>query len=231
MTATRFAPSPTGEPHIGNIRTAIFAWAFSRSQNGMFYIRIEDTDKNREQEGAFEKIMSSLTWLGLNYDAWKDPLTSSQMKNHGIVFQSERLKLYQKYAFILLENGHAYVCTCSKERLHILKEEQVKKGMPPSYDGRCRNKKSRTWHEGCDVVRMKMPKRGKTSFTDSIYGNVVFENKIIDDQVLLKSDGYPTYHLANVVDDHEMNITHVIRGDEWIPSTPKHILLYSSFGW
>ena len=218
MIVTRFAPSPTGEPHIGNIRTALFAWMFAKKNGGEFFVRIEDTDKSREIPGAVQAIVESLEWLGLNYD-----------KN--LIFQSERLKIYKSYADKLVKSGWAYTCTCSEERLAQLREEQIKRKEPPMYDGNCRNKNifRNAGTKNC-VVRLKIPKDGATEFTDIVRGAVRFENKLIDDQVILKSDGYPTYHLANVVDDYETRVTHVIRGEDWLSSTPKHLLIYKYLG-
>ncbi|MBI4359629.1 MAG: glutamate--tRNA ligase [Candidatus Jacksonbacteria bacterium] len=236
MIVTRFAPSPTGEPHIGNIRTALFAWAYARSQNGRFFLRIEDTDKAREVEGAVDAVLESLEWLGIHFDKINEEKKiiqneEPQEKYEGIVFQSRRIGIYKKHAEILLKKGHAYICACSPERLLKLREDQAKSRKPTMYDGFCREKNLSIPHDGAYVIRMKMPCEGATKFNDIIRGSVSFENKLIDDQILLKSDGFPTYHLANVVDDYAMDITHVIRGEDWLSSTPKHIVLYRFFGW
>ncbi len=236
MIVTRFAPSPTGELHIGNIRTALFAWAYARSQNGWFFLRIEDTDKARELEGAVDAILESLEWLGIYFNKvseYKKIIQDEEPrgKYDGIVFQSRRLAIYKKHAEILLKKGHAYICACSQERLLKLRENQAKSGQPTMYDGFCREKNLSISKDGACVIRMKMPRKGATTFNDIIRGLVSFENKLIDDQILLKSDGFPTYHLANVVDDYTMDITHVIRGEDWLSSTPKHIALYQFFGW
>ncbi|MFH1712631.1 MAG: glutamate--tRNA ligase [Candidatus Jacksonbacteria bacterium] len=255
MITTRFAPSPTGAPHIGNIRTAIFAWVYARSQNGKFLLRIEDTDKAREVDGSVGAILESLKWIGLDVDETQNSKlnpASLQGQNYNsklktkeyndLIFQSQRLAIYQKYAEELVKNGHAYVCVCSEERLKKLRENQIKVKQPPMYDGYCRNNKCqmsnmphRQSAEEANaksyVVRLKVPHEGQTEFPDIIRGKVSFENKLIDDQVLLKSDGYPTYHLANVVDDHLMGVTHVLRAEEWLSSTPKHLLLYKFFDW
>jgi glutamyl-tRNA synthetase len=218
----RFAPSPTGDPHIGNIRSALFNWLFARHFNGEFILRIEDTDKNRAIEGSLEKILENLKWLGLNYD--KNPY-----------IQSERLDIYKKYVEKLLKEEKAYYCFCSSERLEKMRKEQTEKKQAPKYDRKClsltkeeieKNLKEKIPY----TVRLKIPE-GETKFKDLIRGEVSFQNKEIDDQILLKSDGFPTYHLANVVDDHLMEISHVIRGEEWISSAPKHIILYKTFGW
>lgn len=226
MVITRFPPSPTGDPHIGNIRTALFAWAYARAQKGKFFLRIEDTDKSREVPGSVDKILQSLEWLALDYDAYGD-------QENGIMHQSTRLSVYTAHAEMLLKNGHAYVCTCQPERLQKVRKEQVKQKEPPRYDGHCREAKIKTVYKPNQqmVIRLTMPKEGTTTFTDVIRGRVSFENNLIDDQVLLKSDGYPTYHLANVVDDHAMGVTTVIRGEDWLPSTPKHIVLYTYLGY
>jgi glutamyl-tRNA synthetase len=218
----RFAPSPTGDPHIGNIRSALFNWLFARHHNGEFILRIEDTDKNRAVEGSLEKILENLKWLGLNYD--EKPYV-----------QSERLEIYKKYVEQLLKEEKAYYCFCSSERLEKMRKEQIEKKQAPKYDRKClsltkeeieKNLKEKIPY----TVRLKIPE-GETNFKDLIRSKVSFQNKEVDDQILLKSDGFPTYHLANVIDDHLMKISHVIRGEEWISSTPKHIILYQAFGW
>ncbi len=223
---TRFAPSPTGFPHVGNIRTALFAWLFARHHGGSFIVRIEDTDVARRVEGAVEAILDSLRWLGLDWD--EGPEVGGK---YGPYFQSQRLELYQKAAQRLIAQGDAYHCYCSPQRLDEMRREQMKRKQPPGYDRHCRalSEAERAQKEAggvTPVVRFKMPMEGQTGFTDLIWGEVRFENSTLDDLVLLKSDGYPTYHLANVVDDHEMEITHVIRAEEWLSSTPRHVLLY-----
>jgi glutamyl-tRNA synthetase len=219
----RFAPSPTGYPHLGNIRTALFNWVFARHNNGVFVLRIEDTDMARMVEGATDVIMQSLRWLGLDWD-------------EGPYFQSQRLVLYREAADGLLEQGRAYRCYCSPQRLESMRQEQMKRKQPPGYDRHCRNLTSDECAEqeanGINpVVRFKSPLEGQTSFDDLLRGQIVFENSTLDDFVLLKSDGYPTYHLANIVDDHKMEISHVLRADEWLSSTPRHVLLYQALGW
>ncbi|MDO8582327.1 MAG: glutamate--tRNA ligase [bacterium] len=228
----RFAPSPTGDPHIGSIWTALMNWLFARAKGGVFLLRIEDTDQARLIPGSSEKIIEMLKWYGLNYD-------------EGPFYQSKRLNLYQKYADILVEKGNAYYCFCSTERLAELRKAAEANKQPSKYDRHCLSLSAeeiqkrvggglarRSLGEGGEkfVVRLKIPE-GKTSFIDLIRGKIEFENALIDDQVLLKSDGFPTYHLANVVDDYEMKISHVIRAEEWLSSTPKHIILYQAFGW
>ncbi len=219
----RFAPSPTGFPHVGNIRTALFNWLFARHSGGKFILRIEDTDTARRVEGAVEAIMDGLTWMGLDWD-------------EGPIFQSDRLPLYRQEAERLVKNGYAYYCFCSPERLERVRQDQSRQHIPPRYDGHCRQLSadevaSRLAAGEPGVIRFKTPTEGDTSFHDLIRGEVTFSNAILNDYVLLKSDGYPTYHLANVVDDHYMNITHIMRADEWISSTPLHAMLYQSFAW
>jgi glutamyl-tRNA synthetase len=219
----RFAPSPTGFPHVGNIRTALFNWLFARHHQGVFILRIEDTDVARRVEGAVEAIMAGLKWLGLDWD-------------EGPVFQSQRLGMYEKCSRQLIEQGNAYYCWCSPQRLEEMRAEQAKRKQPPGYDRYCRElseaEKAKLAASGVKpVVRFKTPLEGQTAFNDLIRGEVVFENSTLDDFVLLKSDGYPTYHLANIVDDHDMRISHVMRADEWLSSTPRHKLLYQAMGW
>jgi glutamyl-tRNA synthetase len=227
----RFAPSPTGKPHVGNIRTAMFNWLFARHRGGRFILRIEDTDVARKVKGAEEAIMEGLKWLGLDWD--EGPGVGG---DYGPYYQSLRLELYKKAAERLVAQGDAYYCYCSPERLEAMRDEQVARKQPSGYDRRCRSlsleERARKETEGIvPVVRFKVPLEGQTRFNDLIYGDVVFEHSTIDDFVLLKSDGYPTYHLANVVDDHAMDISHVIRAEEWISSTPRHLLLYKAFGY
>jgi len=219
----RFAPSPTGYPHLGNIRTALFNWLFARHHRGIFILRIEDTDVARKVEGAVDIILDSLRWLGLDWD-------------EGPYFQSQRLSVYRETAQRLLDEGHAYLCYCSTERLEAMRQEQMKRKQPPKYDRHCRDltQQERIRLEATDVtpvVRFKTPLEGETSFRDLIYGRVTFRHDTLDDFVLLKSDGYPTYHLANIVDDHWMAISHVLRAEEWLSSTPRHVLLYQALDW
>lgn len=227
---TRYAPSPTGDPHVGNIRTALFSWAFARAHGGQFLLRIEDTDRNRLVESSVTAIIESLEWLGLDYD--EGPGKGGP---HGPYFQSQRLPLYQKAADTLIEHGRAYRCFCTPERLDEMRAAQARAKRPPGYDGLCRaispeESASRARSEPF-VVRFKMNHTGETVLHDAIRGAVRFDNALQDDFVMLKSDGYPTYHLAVVVDDTEMEISHVIRGDEWISSAPKHLQLYDALGW
>ncbi|MFC1900837.1 glutamate--tRNA ligase [Chloroflexota bacterium] len=227
----RFAPSPTGSPHVGNIRTALFAWLFTRHNNGSFLLRIEDTDVARKVEGAVEEIMDTLRWLGLDWDEGPDVGGP-----YAPYVQSERLELYQHAAQQLISQGDAYYCYCSPERLEEMRAEQVRRKQPPGYDRRCRDLPVETWADRAGegikpVIRFKMPLEGQTRFNDVVWGNVKFENGDLDDLVLLKSDGYPTYNLANVVDDHEMEISHVIRAEEFVSTTPHHLLLYKALGY
>ena len=227
---TRFAPSPTGFPHLGNIRTALFAWLFARHHGGSFIVRIEDTDVARRVEGAVESILSSLRWLGLDWD--EGPEVGGE---YGPYFQSQRLDKYHEVAQQLISQGNAYYCYCSPQRLEEMRAEQVKRKQPPGYDRHCRElsqeERSRKEAEGITpVVRFKTPLEGQTRFNDLIWGELVFENNTLDDFVMLKSDGYPTYHLANIVDDHLMEISHVIRAEEWLSSVPRHVLMYQALG-
>jgi len=226
----RYAPSPTGYPHVGNIRTALFNWLFARHHGGSFIVRIEDTDVTRKVKGAVKAILDSLRWLGLDWD--EGPEVGGK---YGPYVQSERLELYKEAAERLVSQGDAYYCFCSPERLAEMRAEQVRRKQPPGYDRHCRNlsreKRAQKEAEGITpIVRFKTPLEGQTKFNDLIRGEVVFDNTTIDDFVLLKSDGYPTYHLANVVDDHLMEISHVLRAEEWLSSTPRHLLLYRALG-
>ena len=224
----RYAPSPTGYPHAGNIRTALFNWLFARRHGGSFIVRIEDTDTARRVEGAEQAILNGLRWLGMDWD--EGPEVGG---DYGPYFQSQRRDKYQGFARQLVEQGDAYHCYCSPQRLAEMRAEQSKRKQPPGYDRRCRNLSpddiTRCQAEGAkSVVRFKTPLEGKTSFSDLIRGEVSFENATIDDFILLKSDGYPTYHLASIVDDHLMRISHVLRAEEWLSSTPRHLKLYQA---
>ena len=228
----RFAPSPTGEPHVGNIRTAVFAWLFARGSGGSFLVRIEDTDRARLTEGAVESVLESLRWLGLDWDEGPDI-----GGRYGPYFQSERKERgdYKIAVNRLLSSGHGYYCFCPAERLQKVREEQRAAGRPPAYDRRCRGLNPDELASALDsgeppVVRFAAPQSGQTVVSDLIKGEVRFDNGVMDDFVLLKSDGFPTYHLANVVDDHAMRISHVMRADEWLPSFPRHWLLYEALG-
>jgi glutamyl-tRNA synthetase len=228
----RFAPSPTGYLHVGGLRTALYNYLFARRNNGKFILRIEDTDRNRYVEGAVEKLIQSLKWAGLEYDEGQDV-----GGEFGPYIQSQRLDIYMKYAKELVDKGHAYYCFCTPERLKDLREEQEKQKLPQAkYDKHCLHLSKAEIEQNLSkqipfVIRLNVQPNQKIAFDDSIREYVEFESNNIDDQVLIKSDGYPTYHLANVVDDHLMQISHVIRGEEWLSSTPKHVLLYDFFGW
>jgi glutamyl-tRNA synthetase len=226
----RFAPSPTGYLHVGGARTALFNWLYARHHDGVFILRIEDTDRTRYQEDALQDLMDGLRWLGLDWD--EGPEAGG---DYGPYFQSQRLGLYQEYAQKLVDEGHAYKCYCSPERLAEMRKLQRGRDQT-GYDRRCRTltAKERADYEAqgiVPVIRLAVPLEGQTSFHDVIRGDTTVENSSLDDLVLLKSDGYPTYHLANVVDDHFMEISHIMRADEWLPSVPRHVLLYQAFGW
>jgi glutamyl-tRNA synthetase len=228
----RFAPSPTGAIHIGGIRTALWDWLFARHCGGKFILRIEDTDKSREVEGGVQTIIDSLHAYGLHYDEGPDI-----GGDYGPYVQSERLEFYQKYAQQLIDAGHAYYAYDTSEELAAFREQQQQRGLPTGYSRRHRHlsdeDRARYENERRDlrVVRLAVPREGQTAFTDAVYGDISYDNKVLDDAVLLKSDGFPTYHLANVVDDHLMAISHVLRGEDWIPSTPLHLLIYQGLGW
>ncbi len=227
----RFAPSPTGAPHVGNMRTALFNWLFARHHGGKFIVRIEDTDTDREVPGAVDAILDGLRWLGLDWD--EGPKVGGDYEPY---FQSERLELYHEVAEELVKKGAAYYCYCSEERLAEMRAEQTKNKQPPGYDRKCRelSNEARAKYEEqgiTPVIRFKTPLSGETRFHDLIREDVVFDNATLDDFVLLKSDGYPTYHLANIVDDHKMEISHVLRAEEWLSSTPRHLLLYHAMGY
>lgn len=226
----RIAPSPTGDPHVGTAYIGLFNLAFARQHGGKFILRIEDTDQTRSTRESETLIFHSLKWVGIHPDEGPE-----QGGPYGPYRQSERLELYKKEAANLLARGQAYKCTCTAERLDQVREEQKARKETPRYDGHCRDRAAEVEKEiaagAQHVVRLRVPQGGQTVVKDLLRGDVTFENNGIDDQVLLKADGFPTYHLANVVDDHHMKISHVIRGEEWITSTPKHVLLYAGFGW
>jgi glutamyl-tRNA synthetase len=227
----RFAPSPTGYFHVGGARTALYNWLLARHHGGTFILRIEDTDRTRYQPEALDDLLSSLRWLGLDWD--EGPEVGGDFEPY---FQSQRLEIYQAYAKRLVDGGHAYHCYCSPERLAQMRKGQRAPGMPQGYDRHCRNLTStqRVEYEAqgiVPVVRFKTPLEGTTSYVDATRGSSTVENRTLDDFVLLKSDGFPTYHLGNVVDDHLMEISHILRGDEWLPSVPRHVLLYQALDW
>ncbi len=239
---TRFAPSPTGFVHVGNFRTALFSFLFARHNGGTSILRVEDTDQSRFVEGAMENMISVLSRMGVEFDEGvvfeNGHLTEKGDK--GPYTQSHRLDIYKKYAEELLSAKKVYYCFCSPERLDEVRKEQMALKKPAMYDRFCRNlsdaeisqKMSELESSGkSPVVRQANPLEGKTVVHDLVYGDIVYDNSILDDHVLIKSDGFPTYHFAVVVDDHLMEISHVIRGEEWLPSAPKHVLLYQAFGW
>lgn len=230
-TRTRFAPSPTGYMHIGNLRTAIFEYLIAKHDDGDFILRIEDTDQTRKVDGATEFIYDTLRLCGFSID--EGPLNS---KEYGPYVQSERIEIYQEYAHKLVEMGKAYYCFCTEERLNELREVANLNKVPFMYDGHCKNISkdealARIEAGEKYVIRQAMPKEGETVIDDIVYGKVVIDNSVLEDQILLKSDGYPTYNFANVIDDHLMKITHVVRGKEYLDQTAKYNLLYEAFGW
>jgi glutamyl-tRNA synthetase len=227
----RIAPSPTGDPHVGTAYIALFNYAFAKKHGGKFVLRIEDTDRTRSTPESEAAILRALRWVGLAWDEGPD-----RGGAYGPYRQSERLELYRREIATLLERGAAYRCFCSAERLEAVRHEQRRQGLFVGYDGLCRGRPreeslARVAAGEPHVVRMAMPRTGETVFVDRLRGEVKFDNAQIDDQILMKSDGFPTYHFANVVDDHLMEITHVIRAEEWLSSTPKHVVLYQAFGW
>jgi glutamyl-tRNA synthetase len=228
----RFAPSPTGYLHIGGLRTALYNYLFAKNQDGKIILRIEDTDRKRFVEGAVENLMKTLDWAGIDFD--EGPEIGGES---GPYFQSQRLDIYKKYAEELISKDMAYYCFCTPERLKTLREKQQEQKLPQAkYDKLCLNLSKQEIDDNLNsdvtkVVRLNVKQDQKIIFDDVIRGRVEFDSNNIDDQVLIKSDGFPTYHLANVVDDYLMGITHVIRGEEWLSSTPKHVLLYNYLGW
>jgi len=228
----RFAPSPTGYLHIGGLRTALYNYLFAKNQNGKIILRIEDTDRKRFVEGAIDNLIDTLNWAEINFD--EGPNIGGKFKPY---LQSERIDIYKNLASQLISEGKAYYCFCTPERLEKLKEEQQKQKLPQTkYDKLCLHLSKNEIENNLNtkipfVIRLNVHPDEKIIFNDVIRETVEFDTNNIDDQVLIKSDGFPTYHLANVVDDHLMEITHVIRGEEWLSSTPKHIILYDYFGW
>lgn len=249
----RFAPSPTGYLHVGGLRTALYDYLFARKNGGDFILKIEDTDQKRYVEGAVQSLIKSLDWMGLTRDEGvflsaeikddKTTVVSSKIYPNvlevgecGPYIQSEKLEVYKKYIEQLVKDGNAYYCFCNAERLEEMRNKQVAEKKAPMYDRHCLNLSQEEIENNLKnkmqyVIRMKIPRDEIIKETDIVHGKVTFNTNLIDDQVLLKSDGFPTYHLGSVIDDYEMKITHVIRGDEWLPSLPKHILLYRFFGW
>lgn len=234
----RFAPSPTGFMHVGNFRTALYTYLFAKKNSGDFILRIEDTDRKREVEGALEKIIEIMDWAGFDYQegVFLKDKEIIQMGEYGPYIQSERLNIYQKYAQELIDKGHAYYCFCTEERLEEMRESQMAQKKPPMYDRSCLNLSQTEVEEKIKdktpfVIRQKINTEGVTVYDDMVRGRIEFKNELLDDQILIKSDGYPTYNFANVVDDHLMEISHVFRGEEYVSSTPKYIQLYQNFGW
>jgi glutamyl-tRNA synthetase len=226
----RFAPSPTGALHIGSVRTTVYNYLFARQRNGTMILRVEDTDQDRLAAGAIDSIYDGLHWLGISWD--EGPQEGGP---HAPYVQSERLPLYRRHAQELIEKRAAYYCFCSKERLAALRAEQEARREPTRYDRHCRNippdeaaERAKTEPH---VIRLKAPDEGTLAIDDLVHGHIEWQADTIEDQVLLKSDGFPTYHLAVVIDDHVMEITHIMRGDEWVASVPKHLLIYGAFGW
>ncbi|MDE6733444.1 MAG: glutamate--tRNA ligase, partial [Oscillospiraceae bacterium] len=228
---TRFAPSPTGYMHIGNLRTALYTYLLAKKQCGKFILRIEDTDRERYVEGAVDVIYKTLRDCGLNWDEGPDV-----GGDFGPYIQSERMGMYKDFAEELVKKGEAYYCFCTKERLEELAAVQKASNISPMYDRHCRRLSKEEIDENIKngvpyVIRQAIPEEGSTTFHDEIYGDITVENSILDDQILLKTDGMPTYNFANVIDDHTMQITHVVRGNEYLSSAPKYELLYKAFGW
>ncbi len=243
MVRTRFAPSPTGFVHIGSLRTALFSYLFARHNHGKHLLRIEDTDQNRYVKGAVENLLKVMSRVGIEFDEGYYLNSKGELEEKGgyaPYLQSKRLSIYQTAAQKLIAEKKAYYCFCSQERLDELRKEQMALKKPAMYDRLCRNLtpaqiesklKEMRDQKKSPVIRFAIPLEGETTVNDLIYGKITYDHKVLDDQVIIKSDGFPTYHLAVVVDDHEMQISHVIRGEEWLPSTPKHILIYKAFGW
>ena len=239
MNVVRFAPSPTGFVHIGSLRTALYNYLFAKKTEGKYLLRVEDTDQTRLVEGALEGMLSAMSWAGINHTEgvmMDENHQVFQKGENGPYIQSQRLDIYRTYIQQLLDSGHAYYCFCSKERLDELRESQKAEGNTAKYDGHCKSLTKEQIEENLrnnvpHVVRLKLPENYDITFNDIVRGQVTVNTNDIDDQVLMKTDGFPTYHMAVIVDDHLMGVTHVIRGEEWLPSTPKHVYLYEAFGW
>lgn len=228
----RYAPSPTGMQHIGGVRTALFNYLFAKSMGGKFILRLEDTDRTRYGEEYVKNLYETMSWLGIEWDEGGE-----KGGEYGPYVQSERFELYKKYAEELVQKGEAYYCFCDAERLERIRKIQTENKMAPGYDRNCRHLTAEEIKANLDagkphVIRLKVPLEGETKFHDHLLGDIIWKNEDISpDPVLLKSDGFPTYHLANIVDDHFMKISHVMRAQEWIPSTPLHVQMYRAFGW
>lgn len=234
----RFAPSPTGFVHIGNLRTALYDYLYAKKNKGSYILRIEDTDRTRYVDGALENLISTLDWAGIQHDegVFLEDGKTVQKGDFGPYIQSERLDIYNEYINKLIEKGFAYYCFCSKERLDDVREQQKKENKTPMYDRNCINLSKEEIKKRIDsgeeyVIRLKVPENKDIAFKDVVKGKITINTSEIDDQVLIKADGFPTYHFAVVVDDYLMKITHIVRGDEWLTSTPKQIILYNYFGW
>ena len=226
----RFAPSPTGSPHIGNIRTAVFDYLYARHTGGDFILRIEDTDQARYDPNSLQELLDGLHWIGM------DPDEGPDTGKYAPYFQSQRLEIYARYAKQLVDEGKAYYCYCTKERLDEMRKEQEAAKLPPRYGRICRELSEEdqakcAQENPSPVIRFAMKLDGTTEFEDIVRGHVAFQNSLQDDFVMIKADGFPTYHFASIVDDHLMEITHVIRGEDWLPSAPKHLQLYDALGW
>src|SRR5437588_6239914 len=227
----RFAPSPTGFQHVGGFRTALFSWLYARHIGGKFILRIEDTDIARTVEGAVDFIIEGFAWLGMDFD--EGPIVGGPF---GPYYQTQRRALYQQHAHHLIASGHAYRCYCTPERLERVRKDQMAQKLPPRYDRHCRylSDEERAAYDAAGLpwtVRFAMPLEGETVVHDELHGDMVFKNANIDDFIILKSDGLPTYHLAHIVDDHLMEITHLLRAEEWISSAPRHIQIWNALGW
>ena len=235
----RFAPSPTGFVHIGSLRTALYNYLFAKKMGGEYILRVEDTDQTRLVDGAIENMLTGMAWGGVNHTegvVLDENGNITQKGEYGPYVQSERLDIYKDYISQLLDNGQAYYCFCTKERLDEVREKQKEAGETPKYDGHCRDLTKEEVEAKIaagvpHVIRLRLPENHVIKFTDLVRGETEFNTNDLDDQVLIKTDGFPTYHFAVVVDDHLMKITHVIRGEEWVSSTPKHVYLYEAFGW
>ncbi len=230
LVRVRIAPSPTGDPHVGTAYIGLLNYIYARQRGGKFVLRIEDTDRARFVETSEQMIFDSLRWLGITWDEGPDIGGP-----HGPYRQSERTEIYRQHANLLLSNSTAYRCFCTAEELDAARKQQIAAKLPPRYSGTCRHLAPAQIEENLAagkpfVIRMAVPAGASTTFRGELRGDITFDHNNVDDQVLIKSDGFPTYHLANVVDDHLMQITDVIRAEEWISSTPKHVLLYKAFG-